>query len=308
MKRFVMAIIAVALLPALPAGAAELEELLEESAQASYSAEQLISCSTPDGARDALVRIVQDGDQIKVTSAADSEAEVTAGAGGWSLTRGGGLVAEASVGSDMQGFTEPMYEITDDGDVLFLGREATAFQLMREDSLRAELVFDGETGAMLQAITFEADGTVYCERRFVSFDDEVVEIEMESLEAKEEPITPAELAVDLPESVAGFERLDTYSDDDGLVFAYYSDGFFSFALFQTDAPVELPDPVVVDLASGRYTRSFTAGQVTFSWETVDKGMALVGDLPPDLHPQVLSEMPHPEDPGLFRRWWRALFG
>ena len=38
------------------------------------------------------------------------------------------------------------------------------------------------------------------------------------------------------------------------------------------------------------------------------GMALVGDLPPDLHEAVLSEMPHPEDPGFFRRWWRSLFG
>jgi len=37
-------------------------------------------------------------------------------------------------------------------------------------------------------------------------------------------------------------------------------------------------------------------------------MALVGDLPPDLHETVLSDMPHPQDPGLFRRFWRALFG
>ena len=53
---------------------------------------------------------------------------------------------------------------------------------------------------------------------------------------------------------------------------------------------------------------FTAGQVTYAWETREAGMALVGDLPPDLHEAVLAAMPHPEDPGLFRRWWRALFG
>jgi hypothetical protein len=37
-------------------------------------------------------------------------------------------------------------------------------------------------------------------------------------------------------------------------------------------------------------------------------MALVGDLPPDLHEAVLEELPRPETPGLFRRLWRSLFG
>ena len=46
----------------------------------------------------------------------------------------------------------------------------------------------------------------------------------------------------------------------------------------------------------------------WQWDMWQSGMALVGDLPPDLHEAVLSEMPHPEDPGFFRRWWRSLFG
>jgi hypothetical protein len=37
-------------------------------------------------------------------------------------------------------------------------------------------------------------------------------------------------------------------------------------------------------------------------------MALVGDLPPDMHQTVLSGLPAPADPGLFRRLWRNLFG
>jgi hypothetical protein len=102
--------------------------------------------------------------------------------------------------------------------------------------------------------------------------------------------------------------LDQYVDDDGLKFSYYSDGFFSFALFETPVPVSLPDATEVELETGLYRRSFAAGQVTYVWETRDGGAALVGDLPPDLHDSVLAEMPLPHDPGFFRRVWRSLFG
>jgi hypothetical protein len=37
-------------------------------------------------------------------------------------------------------------------------------------------------------------------------------------------------------------------------------------------------------------------------------MAMVGDLPPDMHEGVLAGLPAPEDPGLFQRLWRSLFG
>ncbi|HSO49614.1 MAG TPA: hypothetical protein VLS86_03630, partial [Acidimicrobiia bacterium] len=57
-----------------------------------------------------------------------------------------------------------------------------------------------------------------------------------------------------------------------------------------------------------YARSFSPGQVAMAWETLAGGMALVGDLPPDMHEGVLAGLPAPEDPGLFRRLWRNLFG
>jgi hypothetical protein len=37
-------------------------------------------------------------------------------------------------------------------------------------------------------------------------------------------------------------------------------------------------------------------------------MALVGDLPPDMHEDVLAGLPTPTDPGLLQRLWRSLFG
>ena len=111
-----------------------------------------------------------------------------------------------------------------------------------------------------------------------------------------------------PRALATSERLDIYEDGDGLVFAYYSDGFFSFAVFSTPTVVELTDPGALTLENSVYARSFSPGQVTYSWETRDGGMALVGDLPPDMHPEVLEGLAPSFAPGILQRVWRSLFG
>lgn len=305
MRRLVGLALVFTLVPATTALGADIDELLSEGHEASYSAEQIISCSTPDGERDALVRIDQVGGELRVTSSVTDNVEVVSGAGGWTLKRSDGQVVESNIsGGDAP--EEPIYTVEEQGSVEYLGRAAMAYLLIRDGEPRAELVIDNDTGSVVEAVTLTIEGEVYCERRFVSLDtgDPVIE-ESESEQAV--PLTLVETS-NLSESVAGFELLDQYEDDEGIRFAYYSDGFFSFALFETPTPVALPEATTVEYETGEYSRVFTAGQVTYVWQTEDSGMALVGDLPPDLHEQVLQEMPHPGDPGIFRRWWRALFG
>jgi hypothetical protein len=306
MRRLLALAAVLVVLPATSAFAADLDELLERGQEASYSAEQIISCTTPDGVRDALVRIEQVGGELQLTSSVSGDVEVTAGAGGWTLTRDDGLVAQANVdGGDSA--AEQLYVVEEEGAVEYLGRVAMAYLLIRDGEPRAELIVDDETGVVVEAVTLTVDDEVYCERRFVSLDTEPPVLDKKSVDRREEPPTLVETS-SLPESVSGFELLDQYEDESGVRFAYYSDGFFSFAIFETPTVVALPESRPVAFDSGDYLRVFTAGQVTYVWETRDSGMALVGDLPPDLHGAVLAEMPPPEDPGLFRRWWRALFG
>jgi hypothetical protein len=308
MKHLVSLVVVFILLPVSAAWATELDELLEQSREAAYTAEQIISCSTPDGVRDAVVRIAQSNGEIRMTSTVAGDIEVSSGDGGWTLSRRGGVISSASVDSEEMAPVEPLYAVEDAGSAHFLGREATVHQLIRDGVLRAELVFDDETGALVTATTFTAGGDTYCERRFVSFDptDPVLEspdlLEAEALQPRSEVETL------LPESVGGFDRLDIYEDEEGLRFAYYSDGFFSFAVFETPTTVALPDANPIQFGEGVYQRSFTAGQVTYVWETRSGGMALLGDLPPDLHESVLATLPPPQDPGILRRLWRSLFG
>ncbi len=294
------------LIPSLTADA-ELSELLERGKEASYSAEQMISCATPDGSRDALVRIEQTGPEIMVGSGFSSDTAVAIGAGGWMLIHQDGVVDEARVASAAN-TVEPLYQVEEMGDAGFMGRAAAAYRLHRDGVLRAELVVDDETGVLVRAVTYDAAGEVYCLRRFISF--EPGDPPLHPLpQSDRADLTPLETDDHrYPEEVAGFTRLDQYEDSDGFDFTYYSDGLFSFAVFQTPVRVNLPEATEVGLGGAPYLRSFTAGQVIYVWETRSGGMALVGDLPPDLHDTVLTAFPSPHDPGLFRKIWRTLFG
>ncbi|MEA1902326.1 MAG: hypothetical protein U9N56_02245 [Actinomycetota bacterium] len=306
MRRLLVLVTALTVLPASSALAAELDDLLEQSRDASYSAEQIISCSTPDGVRDAVVWIAQSAGEIHIGAKASQDMEIAAGYGGWTLSDGGGVVSSASVNATDERAT-PVYAVEEVETVRFLGRPATTHHLIRDGVLRAELVFDDETSAMVGVTTFSADGATYCERRFVSFDPTDPRFDGATTSDADQ-LAAGAISTSLPESVVGFDRLDFYEDEDGFRFGYYSDGFFSFAVFETPTTVALPGARPVEILGASYRRSFTAGQVTYVWETVDGGMALVGDLPPDLHEPVITALPDSARPGLLRRLWRSLFG
>lgn len=306
MRRVLALATVLVLAPPSTALAAELDELLEESREASYSAEQVITCSTPDGVHDAVVELSQSSGELHVGAPVAPGVEVAAGSGGWTLVREGAVVSSTNV-EGTGDVPEPRYTVDDGADTEYLGRDAVRYEMAGDGVVRAELVFDAEIGALLRVVTFNGDGSVYCERRFITFDPET---STPADEDSTEDVQSAEGGIesDLPDTLAGFDRLDVYQDDAGFVFAYYSDGFFSFAVFQIPSLLTIDTGSSVTLAERVYTRSFSPGQVTFAWETRGGAMAMVGDLPPDMHEEVLAGLPAPEDPGLFRRLWRNLFG
>jgi hypothetical protein len=294
------------MLPASTALATDLDQILEESKDASYSAEQVITCSTPDGVRDAVVELSQASGELHIGAPVAPDVEVASGFGGWSLVRGGDVVSSANV-DDAGETPEPLYAVDDGEPTDYLGREATMYQMTADRVVRAEMVVDSESGALLRVVTFNADGSVFCERRFVTFNPEAPTTQQAET-APEGEASEAGVDSDLPETLGGFQRLDVYRDEEGILFAYYSDGFFSFAVFETPTLVGLDGGSKVTVGDGAYTRSYGPGQVAFAWETRGGAMALIGDLPPDMHEEVLQGLPDPQDPGLWRRVWRNLFG
>lgn len=306
MRRTIALVAVIVAIPASSAVAADLNEILEKSREASYSADQIITCSTPDGVQDAVVRIAQVAGDLHVGTPVEGEYSVASGAGGWALIQQGNVVSSASVDLAV-GEVVTTYSIDDGVPVEFLGRDATLYQMFGEELVRAELITDDEVGALLRVVTYGDDGQVYCERKFIDFD-----IGVPVVQASEPPqvasLQPFDSSGRWPGQLGSFALLDSYEDGDGVVFGYYSDGFFSFAVFETPSVVQLSLRSEVTFDERTYGRIFTPGQVTYSWETPSGGLALIGDLPPDMHSSILQGLPEPHAAGLFRRLWRSLFG
>lgn len=305
MRKLVAVTVVLLLLPAT-AMAADLSELLDSSQDASYSAEQLITCNTPDGVRDVLIDLEQRGGEIRYGNRSEDEPLIWSGDGGWSSPSGSSKIETGSTTATSDVATAGSYVVDDGSDASYLGRPATRYVLTSGEINRAELIVDNEYGVFLSVVTYDASGATYCERRFVSFDptppdwQQVPAPDAETIDLTAETLLPDRLGL--------FALVDVFSDDTGLSFAYYSDGFFSFAVFQSPIPIEAAGAVGYETADGTYQREFAPGQVTYTWTVGAGGMALIGDLPPDMHAAILAELDSPRDPGFFNRWWRRIFG
>lgn len=305
MRRLWLVVVVLLAVPSV-ALAADLDELLEESKGASYSAEQLISCDTEDGVRDVLIELEQKGGEIRYGNRSDDDPQIFSGHGGWSGPSGASQLEAGPETALNSTVVENVYTVDDGIPTEYLGRSATSYTLTRGDTVRAALVVDDELGVFLSVVSYDADGAVYCERRFVSFDPDPPD--WKATPSTETETLDLTAETDLPDRLGDFVLVDVFSDNAGLTLAYYSDGFFSFAVFESGLPIEATDTTSVKTARGTYQREYTPGQVTYTWLVERGGMALIGDLPPDLHEDVLANLDAPTQPGFFNRLWRSIFG
>lgn len=309
MTATIVALVAALALPG--ALTSDLGAYLDDSANAEYSGEQLVTCDTPDGPRDSVFAVAQT-DGIVMAWADNAETPIVTSAPGMNATVSGEEVEATAVeGTFIEGDGSPLFSITSSTDTRFLGREAAVVLISRDGLDRVELTVDNVTDAVLRTRVFSSDGVVYCDRRMLSFDDgpvQVPEIVDGIIVDKTEPLEGD--ATDLPASLAGFRLVDTYPIEEGTL-SYYSDGFFSLAVGVSDRSFDFDETAEVSLVPakrGTYTRSFEAGRVTVTWRSPDGHMAVIGDLPPDLLDEVLGTLPGPADPGFFGRIWSRLFG
>jgi len=271
----------------------DLSDRLEANAESTYSGEQTVVCSTPDGDTSEVYRV---GQSNGVTVAED----------------GSGQVRVSRTGDGFADLDE-RYTISLIGPLSYAGRQVDRVDVAESGTLRLRFLFDIETGAMLSSDVYNSDGTVYCQTRLVDFrpgDPGVSRgVQAPSVGAGSELEEVDERA--LPDSVGDFARLSvTQGPQESVTSAYYADGVFGFTLLHSVSPIvvpELEEAPVVELEDRRYRRIFDVGTAVYSWESGVGGYVLAGDLPVDVQEDVLELLPAPESVNLFQRIWRNLF-
>lgn len=288
---------------------ADLGGYLERSSEAEFTGEQLVACETPDGNRSSVFNLAQQGGTVVAWESGEEE-QIVEVAPGLSVTVTGEVV-EAALVEGTPVVESDRYEVEEGPEVSYLGRPAVEVVLARDGTERVRLTVDEATDAVMRSVTYHGDGSPYCDRRLLSFEENTSDTPEVTVEAETEPLTPTgDRPEELPAAIDGFELVDTYSLQEGTL-SYYSDGFFSAGVAVTPRPINFSasdDVVDVEDEDGRYRRSYQAGSVTVTWEAEAGNMVLIGDLPPDLLDSFLSELPAPSRGSFFDRIWSRLFG
>lgn len=288
---------------------ADLGGYLERSSEAEFTGEQLVACETPDGRRSAVFNLAQtDGTVVAWEGGEDTP--MVGVAPGLSVTVTGEAVESAVVeGSPV--VDSDRYTVEEGGESTYLGRPVSEVSLVRDGTERVRMTVDSDTDAVLRTITYADDGSAYCDRRLLSFEEDISGVPELAVDAAVEPASPIDDPPgELESTIEGFELVDTYSLDGGTL-SYYSDGFFSAGVAVTRRPISLgetDDVVELEAEEGKYQRSYQAGSVTVTWEADAENMVLIGDLPPDLLQSFLDELPPPAQNNFFDRIWSHLFG
>ena len=233
MRRSVLLLLVLGLVvPALPATAqtADLSDYFSRAAKAEYSGDQVLTCRTPVGLRDSAARVAQKAGKIYVTAGVDGAPTISAGAGLLAASGPGGAAKSIQIVAA----TEPPsgYKIAGVEAVTYLDREASRVSLSTGGKARVRMTFDDATGALLRSETLNGDGSVYCTTRLTSFNPESPDVRVANEENLRKISRVSDFAdTTFPARLGGFRRLDVYGWNEVGQMAYYSDGFFAFALY-----------------------------------------------------------------------------
>lgn len=290
-------------LPASPASAADaLEDYLSEADDAEYSGRRMVMTSWEGMSEVGVYDVTHTGD---VTLLDAGQTQVSSGK----------VAGENTAIAVLDWSRIPLadrYTVVEVGSVKRLGRSAQAIDVYENDTLRAAIVFDDATGAPMLTQMYDGAGDLYRYSTMLEFDDQpnLVYADIGTTGREYDVMLPVGDAP-LPSSVSGYTRTDAYQGADDWLQTFYSDGLFSFSVFEAEGAITLnqfSDAGTFEVDGVDYALLVRPAEVWVTWRTSDATFVLVGDLPPDHLEQVLEELPDPEQPGFLRRVWRGLFG
>lgn len=294
-----------AVLSMTPASATDLESYLEAAASAEYTGRRII-ITVWDGESQAGIFGVTHVSNMTVIGTED----------GGSLI-GSGRVADGTDDAVMvtawsHYAASDRYTSSDPVGTMRLGRAAEMIEVFENGRVRARFTFDALTKVPLATEIYDGNGILFRYSAMLEFDPkpDLTYADMEAMGDVYDVMLPTEPS-NLPKEAAGYVRADSYSGPDDTIQSFFTDGLFSFSLFEVDADSRLDrfdDAASLEMNGASYRRLVTPTEIWVTWRAGDVAFVLVGDLPPDHLERVVAELPEPSEPGLLTRLWRGIFG
>jgi hypothetical protein len=286
----------------------DLKDYLESAAAAEFHAEGIVMSTWGTDSAAATYEVTRTDGMSMVTGPAGDLMLVD---GLMAVHRGESWYA-VEVGGSTQWVLADRYTLGEATPTTRLGRPARAFDVLEDGRPRLHFVVDAESGVPLLTEVLDGQGNVFRLATLIDFTSgPSAAPDHPSGYGSHEMLTPTTDTGALPATLAGYRRADTYEGSDGVLQGYYSDGLFSFSVFESKrgrTPNEFSGATSFQVADAIYLRLLTPSNLWVQWNSPDRSYVLVGDLPPDHLAQVLAELPKPGNRNIFVRLWRRLFG
>ena len=310
-KRLAIAVALATLILATPAIASadgDVADMLEQAASAEFHGSGVVMCTWGGDSAAATYSLTRTDGMSMIE-----------GPGGSSMSYSG--ISAIRSGSDWYGTeveawaawsVSDRYTMGETVETTRLGRPASMMTILEDGVPRARMILDTESTVPLLTEILDGNGDVFRMAAMVDFEpgptdmsDHMPEVQMM------DSIHPMPASTTLPDSVAGYVRVDSYDAGSGAIQAFYSDGLFSFSVFEAkrgDRPEAFDTATEFETGQHRYRRIVTPTSVWVHWDAPNRSYVLVGDLPPDHVLEVLDGLPAPGQRGFLIRFWRAIFG
>ena len=308
-----VAILTFAIVPWLPAAVGAtgptVTDVMVEAASAEYRGTGIVSCGWGRDSAAASYEVVRSGGMSMVTGPNGAAVLVQ---GGVTAMRSGAGWYGTRVEEWASWSVSDRYTVAEGGGTSRLGRAATALTVLEAGRPRIRMVVDDESGVPLLTEILDGDGAVFRTASLVAFtpgSHDMPEAMPDMPGATS--ARPTSAPTFLPRSVAGYHRADLYSAGAGMIHGFYTDGLFSFSVFEArlgGRPRAFETSTEFRSGDRTYRRTLTPTSIWVHWNAPDRTYVLVGDLPPDHLLAVLEALPAPGERSLLIRLWRRLFG
>ena len=298
-------------LAALPAAAladGAVAEMLEETGEAEFRGSGIVMCSWDGDSAATANEVTRSGGMSMV----EGPGGATMSYGTVAAVRSGSGWTGTDVEQSAEWAVGDRYTLGEARDTVRLGRPAVMVTILDEGSPRVRMILDAATRVPLGTEVLDGEGGVYRMSALVTFDAGAQARPDEMPERDDMGMAHSTAAAaSLPESAHGYLRADVYEAGPGTVQAFYTDGLFSFSVFESPRgkrPDVFASATEIRLDGHRYRRVITPTAVWVHWDAPDRSYVLIGDLPPDHLLAVLDRFPEPGERGFLVRLWRILFG